>query len=272
MSRPRQTVGATDRLDRCVALGANGLGGLNANVAVADTNNATFLFSSGSVDDEWTDTAHGYLTGLLVTFSAEGTGAPEFTTSTNYYVIRVDANTFQLASSLANALAGTQIEGTVNSSGTWTVLVSAQMFRAGPPAGERWDIARMLVRLEDGSAAFNADKYGAVNALSTGVQIQVGQSDGTVLHYLTGQAEDGTSQQTIQSNMDWFQMFYDVKEAAFGSGNDAIVGRWSFFKSNKDSHGLLLDGDRGDELQIVINDDLSGLVAHTFRLEGVKVR
>lgn len=272
MSRPPQTVGATDRIDRCVALGANGLGGLNANVAVDDTNNATFIFTGSAAEDEWTDAAHGYLTGLLIQFSAVGTGAPEFLITTDYWVIRLGANTFKLASSLANALAGTPIEGTVNSTGTWTVEVQAQTFRAGPPAGEVWDIARMLVRLEDGSAAFNADNYGAVSALSNGTQVQVGQADGTVLHYLTGEAEDGTAQQTIQSNLDWYALFFDEKEATFGSGNDALIGRWSYFKSNPANHGLLLDGDRGDEFQVVINDDLAGLVKHTFRLEGVKVR
>ncbi len=236
---------------------------------VGDSNAATFLFTSGSVDDEWTDTSHGYVTGQLVTFTAKGTGAPEFTTSTNYYVILIDTNTFQLASSIANAIAGTQIEGTVDSSGTWTVNVSVQTMRAGPPAGEVWDIDRMIVRLEDGSAAFNADKYGALNALTNGVQVQVGQADGTVLHYFTGEKDDGSAQQTIQTNLDWFAMFYDMKEATFGSGDDAIMGRWSFFKGGA---SIRLDGDRGDEIQVAIDDDLTGLVSHTFRLEGNKVR
>ena len=52
MSRPLPTAGGTDRIDRFLAFGANGLGGMNGNIAVLDTNDATFLFSSGSVDDE----------------------------------------------------------------------------------------------------------------------------------------------------------------------------------------------------------------------------
>lgn len=273
MSRPRPTAGGTDRIDRFLAFGANGLGGINANVDIAGADDAVYVETGGGVEDEWTDTAHKYLTGLLVTFTAKGTGATGYTTGVNYYVIRVDANTFQLASSLANALAGTQIEGTGDSGGTWTVTVSAtQTFRAGPPAGEVWEIMRMMIRLEDGAAQFNADNYGAESALTNGVQIQIGQADGTVLHYLTGEAEDGTAQHSIKSNMDWFGAHYDMAEATFGSGNDAIVGRWSFFKGEKDGRGLILDGDRGDEFQVVINDDLSGLVEHEFHIEGTKIR
>ena len=272
MSRPLPTAGGTDRIDRFLAFGANGLGGMNAIPNIGGANAATYLESSGGVADEWTDTAHKYLTGLLVTFTAKGTGASGFTTATNYYVIRVDDNTFQLAASLANALIGTQIEGTGDSSGTWTVTVSTpQTFRAGPPAGETWEVMRMMIRLEDGAAAFNADKYGALTALTNGVQIQTGPSDGTVLHYLTGEAEDGTAQHALKSNMDWFGAHYDMAEATFGSGDDGIIGRWSFFKGEKDGRGLILVGDRGDEFQVVIHDDLSGLVEHEFHIEGTRL-
>ena len=269
MSRPLPTAGGTDRIDRFLAFGANGLGGMNANIAVLDTNNATFATATSL----WTDTAHGYLLGLKIQFSAVGTGATGFLITTDYYVTDVSANAFGLATTLANAIAGTKITAVDNSAGTWTVEVqSGQILRAGPPAGEIWEIFRMMIRLEDGAAQFNADKYGAVNALTNGVQIQIGQSDDTVLHYLTGEAEDGTAQHSLKSNMDWFGAHYNIKEATFGSGNDAIVGRWSFWKGEKDQRGLILYGYRGDEFQVVINDDLSGLVKHEFHIEGTKIR
>ncbi len=54
-----------------------------------------------------TITAHGYTTGLKVALT--GTNLPTGLSATNYWVIRVDADTIKLASSLANAVAGTAV-------------------------------------------------------------------------------------------------------------------------------------------------------------------
>ncbi len=69
-------------------------------------------------------TAHGLPTGLKLQASSTGTLPAGITTSTDYFVIVVDANTIQLASSLALAKAGTAIDltdyGTNASTGTLT--------------------------------------------------------------------------------------------------------------------------------------------------------
>jgi len=85
--------------------------------------------------DTITSTAHGLSTGAKVTYgAASGTVLGGLSDATAYYVIYVDVNTFKLASSAANALAGTAIDltGTGNSSQTFqgdtataTVTVSA---------------------------------------------------------------------------------------------------------------------------------------------------
>jgi hypothetical protein len=70
-----------------------------------------------------TATAHKLLTGTKLTYSAaSSTVLGGLTDATAYYVVYVDANTFKLASSLANAQAGTTITltGTGNSSQTFT--------------------------------------------------------------------------------------------------------------------------------------------------------
>ena len=54
-------------------------------------------------------TAHGLTTGLKGQASSSGTLPAGLSTSTDYYVISIDANTIQLATSYANALAGTAI-------------------------------------------------------------------------------------------------------------------------------------------------------------------
>lgn len=44
--------------------------------------------------------------------------------NTRYWVVKVDANTFSLATSLANALAGTKIATSVSQSGTHTMFLT----------------------------------------------------------------------------------------------------------------------------------------------------
>jgi flagellin len=53
--------------------------------------------------------SHGYSTGQALTLSSTGGLPVPLATSTTYYVIKVDANTIKLATSSANALAGTAI-------------------------------------------------------------------------------------------------------------------------------------------------------------------
>lgn len=60
-------------------------------------------------DSEVTLTAHGYTTGLAVTLTTDGTLPDPLVVLTTYYIIVVDANTVQFATSYANALAGTEI-------------------------------------------------------------------------------------------------------------------------------------------------------------------
>lgn len=65
--------------------------------------------------------AHGYVTGLIGQASNSGGALPTgLSALTNYYVIVIDANTIALATSLANAVAGTPIVLSSNGTGTQT--------------------------------------------------------------------------------------------------------------------------------------------------------
>ncbi len=69
-----------------------------------------------------TNTAHGLTTGEGVYLTTTGALPTGLAANTMYYVIEVDANTFRLASSYANALAGTAITTTGSQSGTHTLV------------------------------------------------------------------------------------------------------------------------------------------------------
>jgi len=71
-----------------------------------------------------TSVAHGLITGVKGQASSTDTLPAGLATSTDYFVIKVDADTYKLATSLANAQAGTAIDitdvGTVGATHTFT--------------------------------------------------------------------------------------------------------------------------------------------------------
>lgn len=64
----------------------------------------------------FTKTAHGLFTGTVGQFTTSSALPTGLSTSTNYWVIRVDANNVKFATSLANAQAGTAL--TISDTGT----------------------------------------------------------------------------------------------------------------------------------------------------------
>lgn len=66
--------------------------------------------------------AHGFLTGAQVYLTTTGALPTGLTANTLYYIIKIDANTFNLATSLANAIAGTKIATTGTQSGVHTLV------------------------------------------------------------------------------------------------------------------------------------------------------
>lgn len=86
----------------------------------------TFAASAvNTATDAITITAHGYTLGLKGQVSNPGTLPTGISGSTDYFVIVIDANTIKLASSLANAQAGTQIDITAQGAGTNTFTPTA---------------------------------------------------------------------------------------------------------------------------------------------------
>ena len=79
-------------------------------------------FTAANATDLCTLASHGFKTGLKVQVSNSGGALPTgLSASTDYFVIFVSTSTFKLATSLANALAGTVIDITADGSGTNTV-------------------------------------------------------------------------------------------------------------------------------------------------------
>lgn len=102
------TITAVDKVLNTITFATNG----TASVTSANVNTATDVLTSSA--------AHGFATGTPVTLSAGGTAPTGLTSGTVYYVINTGASTFKLATTAANASAGTAIDITAAGSGTNT--------------------------------------------------------------------------------------------------------------------------------------------------------
>ncbi len=91
--------------------------GATLSVTVATPAAVTF---TAAVTDICTAVAHGYATGLRVAASTTVT-LPAGLSATNYWIIKIDADTFKLASSAVNALAGTAVDITDTGTGVHTL-------------------------------------------------------------------------------------------------------------------------------------------------------
>lgn len=142
--------------------------------------------------------------------------------------------------------AGGSTDGAVNGSVTPVELLYT--------AARRLQVARIIVTIED-NGNFSADNYGGVSTLSNGIEFE---------HVRNGTTIDLLDGQPIKSVVDWSIHSYDLDYHAFGSGNNYVNVRWSFNKA-----GASMFFELGDQLIIRINDDLTGLVAHQFFVQGV---
>lgn len=86
----------------------------------------SFTFTASSATDQLTKVAHALETGdgpINVSNSGGALPAP-LAAATPYYVIKVDADNIKLATSVANAYAGTAIDLTTNGTGTQTLAAA----------------------------------------------------------------------------------------------------------------------------------------------------
>ena len=133
--------------------------------------------TGGVAEDMATITAHGYATGdgpYRLTLAAADALPTGLAIDTDYWVIEVNANTIQFASTLANAQAGTQIEITGN--GTVSTLIELGGPADGATSGSGWANA------VDPTASVT-DGYGASKIAAGATMIAAAPSDITVVAF-----------------------------------------------------------------------------------------
>ena len=145
--------------------------------------------------------------------------------------------------------------GTKNANGNY--LITPDILYIQPPPQTVYRVHRMLISLED-TSGMQAQEYGNTGgALTNGVQARVQDGDGTL--------SDLTDGVPVKTNAHWGRMCYDVDVKSWGSGNELLCVRWTFAKSGA---AIVLDGTLNERLEILLNDDFTGLISQYFLIQG----
>jgi hypothetical protein len=124
--------------------------------------------------------------------------------------------------------------------------VTPQVFTILPLAGQAGDLTRVILRIESGSA-MDYTKFGSLAALTNGCVLRVKRSNG-----------DFRNQVNFKTNGDFIEKAYDnIPQAKSGGGGFGLVSRLTYAGQSKHGVTIRIDGDLGEEWQLVIQDDLS---------------
>lgn len=150
-------------------------------------------------------------------------------------------------------------DGTGSKDATGDYSITPARFRIAPAAGELFVIHRMIVEVID-AGVFRAQDYGAITGgVANGIALAV-RRDGADVFDLT----DGLP---VKTNGGWGQHCYDAQLKDWGSGNTFLGVRWSFDKAGTP---LVLNGDEAEALAVYLADDFTGLLGHTFLVQGYR--
>lgn len=120
-------------------------------------------------------------------------------------------------------------------------------------------IHRMLILITD-VGTFDSDLYGNGVVLTKGIPVYVRDAAGNVQYDLT----DGNP---IKTNAAWQGMCYDFNYNDIGTSTTNVGAiRWTFSASG---YPLILRP--GWSIEVVVQDDLSGLTEHDFMIQGIFV-
>lgn len=131
-------------------------------------------------------------------------------------------------------------------------------FGVAPPYGERYVITRLIVSVKD-SGSIDADKYGNGVTLTNGIIVAVKRGAAVIVSLTNGDP--------VHTNAEWAEKCYDADISDYGAGDNFLHARWTFAKTGRP---VVLDGELGDRLVVILNDDFTGLTGHRFTVNGYR--
>lgn len=139
--------------------------------------------------------------------------------------------------------------------------VTPQVFSVQPVDAQKGDIVSVSFSIED-NANMDFETFGALPALTNGCVLRIKKSDGyyrNIYNFKTNQ------DLTVAS---YLHEFFENN----GGGVRGFTSRMIF--GGQDQHGVVirLDAALGEELQMVVQDDLTGLLKFTVLAQGSEVQ
>lgn len=133
--------------------------------------------------------------------------------------------------------------------GKWDMVVdgstTTKTYSVKPPSGVKWDITRIMIGMT-ASATMDDSKFGSLTALTNGIVLR--RSDSSNHNIFVASDNGGLAERMYDAE-------YPDKVPA---GVYAFRARRTFAGQDKNGVVIRLDGDNGDELQLLIQDNLSG--------------
>lgn len=147
--------------------------------------------------------------------------------------------------------------GTINANGNYSG--AADIFYIQPLSTDVYRISSLTIQIEDSLNSFDTNTYGGATALSNGITLRVVNDSQTVLDVAGGQ--------TINDNAEWLSL---AKESQLLQGQSTGEVLRLFIDFDGYGQQIRLDGANNERLELTVNDDLTGLLSHTFFVRGYK--
>ena len=135
--------------------------------------------------------------------------------------------------------------------------VTAVIYKIAPPPGVFWDITRIIFTITD-SGVMDDTLFGSGVALTNGIVLRIKKADGTFWNLFN-------SKRNGDFALEAFDIEYSTKA---GGGNEGFRCRRTFGSLGKNGSVIRLNGDTDEELQIIVQDDLTGLVTFFSNAQG----
>jgi len=121
-------------------------------------------------------------------------------------------------------------------------------------APERMIITSMIILIQQ-QGIFMPERYGAMPALTNGIEILMLDSDGQTI-------QDFTNGDPIKTNAQWGGLAHDMIYIDWPGGENHITVKWQF------DSPIVLNGKRGEKFVLRLHDDFTALSRHTAIFQG----
>ena len=148
-------------------------------------------------------------------------------------------------------------DGTGTKNGNLDGSSVQKILRLAPASGDIYRIARIVISVGDSNGCAAADFGNITGGITNGIQIRVHNGVSTVV--------DLTDGVPIKTNSQWAALMYDSDMKTWGTSDELLACRWTFTKFGQ---YMRLDGTAGEELQILIDDDLTALDSFYINAQG----